>query len=103
HAGVLARLPWAPVRVGLEASWVGSRPATEFNALQNDAAYALPPYLQLDAVLSTVGLHPFGRRETGVLLRCTNLGNARGPDPGYGGVDYPLRPRTVFLQLTQEM
>ena len=47
------------------------------------------------------GFHPFGRDHTELSFSLTgkNLLQATGPTPGFSGVDYPLAPRTFFLQM----
>ncbi len=101
--GAYGRLPELPLRASAEAVCVGPRRASEMNILERGAPYELDTYVRLDATVSTVGLELIGKRETRVSLFGKNLLGTTGPDPGYAGVDYPLAPRTIMLQLAQEI
>ncbi|HZH04976.1 MAG TPA: TonB-dependent receptor [Myxococcaceae bacterium] len=103
RAGILTPVPGAPLRVGLEAVYASSRRATDENVLQRGEPYALPSYLRLNASLSTVGLKLVGQKETAVRLSAYNAFDSRDADPGYSGVDYPLRPFGLRLELRQEL
>ena len=41
-------------------------------------------------------------RMSAITLRARNILGETGPEPGYGGVDYPLPPRTIMLGLEQQ-
>ena len=82
-------------------SYVGERRSSDTNILENGnlGPYSLEAYLVLDATLSTL---PFSFGEEGeVLLKvmARNLLDTRASDPGEAGVDYPIAPRTITLQL----
>jgi outer membrane receptor for ferrienterochelin and colicins len=99
HAGVVAQQPGFPVRPAVQTSYVGPRRTSDNNALLDGGAYTLPSYLLLEAGLSTVGFNLLGpRHEVSFSLDGRNLLGARGPTPGFSGVDYPLAPRSFFLQ-----
>jgi outer membrane receptor for ferrienterochelin and colicins len=99
HAGVVAQPPGSPVRAAVQTSYIGPRRASDTNILLNGGAYTLPSYLLLDAGLSTIGFNIIGpRHEMSFSLNGKNLLGARGPTPGFSGVDYPLAPRSFFLQ-----
>lgn len=102
HAGVLGRLPFAPLRAAVEASFFGERRATDTNILQAGEVYTLPPYFLLGASVSTVGLRLFSNRETVIGLTGRNLTGTAVADPGFAGVDYPRVPRSLFVDLRQE-
>jgi outer membrane receptor for ferrienterochelin and colicins len=101
HAGLVVQPPRFPLRVALQASYVGTRRASDTNVLLNAGPYDLPPYLLLEAGVSTIPFTLFGHegRDVSFSLTAKNLLGARGPDPGFAGVDYPLSPRTIFLQM----
>ncbi len=101
--GARAPLPLLPVRANAEVMYVAERRSSDTNTMENGAVYTLPSYMLLRAGLSTTGLELFDGHESAIVLSGTNLLGAGGPDPGFAGVDYPLRPRTVFLQLRQEL
>jgi iron complex outermembrane receptor protein len=103
HAGALGRLPRVPLRVGIQVSLIGPRRASEANILSNGASYTLPSYWLLDATIATVPFQVLPERQTVVMLIAHNLIGAKGPDPGFSGFDYPLAPRTIWLQLRQQL
>ena len=101
HAGMATQpLRW-PVRAAVQASYVGARRASGNNILLNGGIYSLDPYVLLDANLSTIGFHLLrdDAQEVSLSLSGKNLLNAKGPAPGFAGIDYPLTPRSFFLQL----
>jgi outer membrane cobalamin receptor len=102
HAGVVTQPGDLPVRAAVQASFIGRRRPSDTNILLNDGVYLLPSYLLLEASLTTVPFDLFGRRRNEVSFQLTgkNLLGARGPTPGFSGVDYPLSPRAFLLQTT---
>jgi iron complex outermembrane receptor protein len=103
RGGVSVRLPWrAPLRVGIEGSYVGSRRASDMNILEFGGDYRLPAYTMLDATLSSTPIELLGKKKTVLMFKARNLLGVTGPDPGFAGVDYPLLARTFFMQLRQE-
>ncbi len=101
HAGLVGQPPRSPVRLALQASYIGARQASDTNILLNGGIYSLPSYVLLEARLSTIGFHLFWMKahETSFALSGKNLLNVAGPMPGSSGVDYPLAPRAFFLQM----
>jgi iron complex outermembrane receptor protein len=102
HADVAVQPPGAPLRGAVMASYVGSRRASGNNALLHGGPYQLPPYVLLDATLSTTSF-PILRgapQEISFQLLGKNLLGASGPAPGFSGVDYPLSPRALLFQVT---
>jgi hypothetical protein len=101
HSGLAIQPPRLPLRGTFQASYIGTRRASDINILLNGAPYSLPAYMLLEAGLSTTNLNLFGstRHEVSFALTGKNLLNAVGPTPGFAGVDYPLAPRTFFLQM----
>jgi outer membrane receptor for ferrienterochelin and colicins len=103
RGGVSARVPGpVPLKLGVEAMYVGSRRASDMNILEAGSSYSLPAYTMLDATVSTTPLELLGKRKTVVMFKMHNLLDVKGPDPGFAGVDYPLLARSFFLQLRQE-
>jgi iron complex outermembrane receptor protein len=101
HSGLVVQPPRLPLRGMVQASYIGTRRASDINILLNGAPYTLPAYVLVEAGLSTSDLDLFGspRHAVSFALTGKNLLNAVGPNPGFGGVDYPLAPRTFFLQM----
>jgi iron complex outermembrane receptor protein len=101
HAGTIGQPPGLPVRAAFQASYIGPRQASDTNTLLNGGPYRLPSYLLFEARLSTIGFHLFGMKshETSFALSGKNLLDVMGPVPGSSGVDYPLAPRSFFLQM----
>jgi outer membrane receptor for ferrienterochelin and colicins len=102
HAGVVGQPTGFPVRAAVQASYIGKRRASDTNIVLNGGRYDLPAYVLLDANLSTRGFDLSGvqRYEVSFALSGKNLLGADGPSAGFAGVDYPLAPRSFFLQAT---
>lgn len=103
RADLNGRIPKLPIRLGLGIMTVGERPSSEMNAIENLKMYTLPVYTLLDAQISTVGLSIVDGKETTVSIVGKNLTNRHVADPGFAGVDYPILPLTVMLQLRQAL
>jgi iron complex outermembrane receptor protein len=105
HAGVAGRipLPRVPLLATVEGSFVGARRASEENILAAGTAYSLPQYFMLGAGVSTIGLKFLSGRETVLSVIARNLLGTTGPDPGFAGIDYPLAPRTILVQVRQQL
>jgi iron complex outermembrane receptor protein len=101
HSGLAAQPTGLPLRGTVQASFIGQRRASDTNILLNGGPYTLPSYVLLEAGLATTRFDLFGleRHEVSFALTGKNLLGARGPNPGFSGVDYPLAPRTFFLQM----
>jgi outer membrane receptor for ferrienterochelin and colicins len=102
HAGVVAQPSSVPLRLAVQGSFIGQRRPSDTNILLNDGVYLLPPYVLLEACLSTIPFDLFGQRRNEISFSLTgkNLLGARGPTPGFSGVDYPLAPRAFLLQMS---
>jgi len=105
RAGIWGRVPAGPLAASAEAACVARRRASDTNLLERGEPYYLPSYWTLGMGLSTVGLRlfPGWESETVFSLVGRNLLDHEGPDPGLAGFDVPLTPRTVLLQLRQEI
>jgi iron complex outermembrane receptor protein len=103
HGGIQAVVPRLPLRLGLELSFLSARRASDSNILEHGAPYELGSLYLLGGTLSSVGLHLFPKKATTIMLIGRNLLGTTVADPGFSGVDYPRTPRTVFLQLGQEL
>ena len=101
HAGLAAQLGPLPARAALIGSYIGSRRASGTNILLNAGPYTLPPYVLLDGNIATRGFRVLRdpAQEVSFSLSGKNLLGATGPTPGFSGVDYPLAPRSFFLQM----
>ena len=78
-----------------------ARRASGNNILLNGGAYRLPGYVLLEATLATRGFRVLRdpQQEVSFSVSGKNLLGATGPTPGFAGVDYPLAPRALFLQM----
>jgi outer membrane receptor for ferrienterochelin and colicins len=105
HGGVVVQPPGFPARAALLSSYIGRRWATSNNALLNGGPYRLPAYVLLDGTLSTVGFRVLreAAQQVSFSLSGKNLLGRSGPAPGFSGVDYPLSPRAVFLQVNLDL
>ncbi len=103
HAGVRGRLPWVPIRLTLEVSYASRRDSTDENALEAGRVYELPAVTMLNASVALFDLELFEGHKSEIRLLGSNLLGEDGPDPGFGGIDYPIAPRSVMLQLWLEM
>jgi outer membrane receptor for ferrienterochelin and colicins len=101
HAGLVGQSPRLPVRASIQASYIGVRRASDTNIVLNGGIYDLPGYVLLEAGLATRGFDLLGSAHHTVACSLTgkNLLDEGGPAPGFSGVDYPLAPRSFFLQL----
>ena len=91
-----------PLRAAVLASYIGTRRASGNNILLNGGAYDLPG-------LRAAGRHAGHRGLPGAARSAQQVGSfsvsgknllgATGPTPGFAGVDYPLAPRALFLQM----
>jgi iron complex outermembrane receptor protein len=100
--GAYAALPsprLLPLSLASEVTIVGPRRAADTSIVENGASFDLPAYAMLNVSLATRELYLIRGHESRVALRYRNLLQARGPDPGYSGFEYPLAPREIFLEL----
>ena len=95
--------PDIPLEAGFEAMVVGPRRAADESIVERGAPYELPTYVVLDATLATRELYLVPGQETRVALRGKNILGSRGPDPGFAGFEYPLRPTEVILELRHSL
>ena len=103
NAGIRYSMPQWYLRASLEGTYIGERIASDFNALERGERYRLPSYFLLDATVASTDLGLFDEpgRKTTLSLVARNILDERGPDPGFGGVDYPLPPRRLGLEFRQ--
>jgi outer membrane receptor for ferrienterochelin and colicins len=94
----LPSVPSIPLEIGCEAMVVGPRRVADTSIVERGGAYELPSYLMLDATLATRELYLIPRHESRIALRGKNILSTFGPDPGFSGFEYPLRPFEVFLE-----
>jgi outer membrane receptor for ferrienterochelin and colicins len=90
--------PDMPLDLGVEGMWVGRRRAADTSIVERGEDFYLPAYFMLDASLSTRELYLVPGHESFISLRGKNLLVARGPDPGFAGFEYPLKPAQIFLE-----
>ena len=101
HAGVVGQPPGWPLRATVQASYIGVRQPSDTNIVLNGGPYDLPAYVLVEAGLATKGFDLLGSAQHTVAFSLIgkNLLNAQGPAPGFSGVDYPLAPRSLLLQV----
>ena len=101
HGGVVTQPAGLPLRAAVLASYIGSRRASGNNILLNAGAYRLPGYVLLGATVATRGFRVLRdpQQEVSFSVSGKNLLGVEGPTPGFAGVDYPLAPRALFLQM----
>jgi outer membrane receptor for ferrienterochelin and colicins len=105
HAGVAVQHGSVPARAAVRASYIGERRSSGNNSFLNGGPYRLPPYVILDANITTQGFRIFRHpdQEVSFSISGKNLLGAKGPAPGFSGVDFPLSPRAFFFQLNLSM
>jgi iron complex outermembrane receptor protein len=106
RAGAMMGIPSPvhfPMQAGVEAMLVGPRRAADASIVERGASYDLPTYLMLDATLATRELYLVPGHESRLALRAKNILGTKGPDPGFSGFEYPLRPTEVILELRHSL
>lgn len=106
RAGGMLALPspvQLPMQAGLEAMVVGPRPAADASTVEKGHPYELPAYVLLDATLATRELYLIPGHESQIALRGKNILFSTGPDPGFSGFEYPLRPTELILELRHSL
>ncbi len=99
NAGVGAPLGEFPLGVFLEARHVGAVPTTQSNFVANGlTAYELPAATIFDATLASRDW-TWGERSVSAVLKVANVLDSDYAMPGFGGVDYPGRGRTVWMRI----
>jgi iron complex outermembrane receptor protein len=101
HAGLAVQPRRLHLRAAVQSSYIGERRASENNILLGGHAYTLPGYFLLEAKLATRGFQLFRdpAQELSFAVSGRNLLGTTGPAPGFSGVDYPLPPRAIFLEM----
>lgn len=89
------------LRVEPELLLIGARSASQPNTLEVGSPYELPPSAQLALAVGLPQVYVFGSVPTSVVVRGTDLLDARPTEPGFGGIDYPGIGRTVWLTVRQ--
>ncbi len=102
NAGLSSDVPFLPLRLGVEATYMSARRSSTNNALNNGERYDLPSAFVVDANLRIRGLRLLPRKETTLMLVVRNLANSHHADPGFAGIDYPRLGRAFFLKMAQE-
>lgn len=104
RGGLRGQIPLLPLRAAVEALYALRRNSSDTNSLENGSVYSLPAYTMVNASLSTVGIKLMpGKGSTDISLSVRNILNAHAVDPGFSGIDYPLRTRTFFVELRQQL
>lgn len=91
-------LPTVPLELGAQGRLVGPRRAADTSLVENGEDLTFDPYFMLDVWLSTRELYLVAGHESRLALRANNVLLERGPDPGFSGFEYPLRPGEILLE-----
>ncbi len=95
--------PRWPLEVWTAGRVVGPRKASDSNTLEAADRYVLPTYFALDAGIRSVDLEWWNGRLTEISVRAENVANSAKPSAGFFGIDYPIAPPKVLLELRQEL
>ena len=99
---ISGQIPHIPLQLGTTLMLVGERPSSAMNALENQERYELPTYVMWNASISTIGIEFIEEKETVFSVSGYNLLNQDVADPGYAGIDYPIKPISILVQMTQQ-
>jgi iron complex outermembrane receptor protein len=103
RAGVTVDLPLhpeVPLQLSAQALLTGPADASDASIVESGRRFELPGHLWLNAGLATPNLFLVPGHETTFAVRGKNLLDARGPNPGFSGFEYPLAPRELMFELT---
>ena len=92
-------LPAVPLELGSEAMLVGPRRVGDRSLVERGSDFHLPAYLNLNVSLRTRELYLIPGHETRFALRGRNLLGLGVADPGDAGIEYPLAPPSLFLEV----
>ncbi|HKO50509.1 MAG TPA: TonB-dependent receptor [Polyangiaceae bacterium] len=98
-SGAMPSVPSVPLTAGFEGMLVGPRHAADASVLANGAQFDLKAYATANVFLTTRDLYLIPGHESVIALRCYNLFNTSGPNPGFSAFEYPLPQREVMLEL----
>lgn len=99
---ISGQIPHIPLQLGIPLMLVGERPSRAMNALENQERYELPTYVMWNASISTMGIEFIEEKETVFSVSGYNLLNQDVADPGYAGIDYPIKPTSILAQMTRQ-
>lgn len=102
RAGVAVSVPstvQVPLQLSSQVMIVGPRRAADATIVEVGHDVVYPTYTLLDVALSTRDIYWMKGHEAHFALRGRNLLGTRGPDPGFGAFEYPLRATQVFLEV----
>ena len=92
-------LPSVPLELGSEAMLVGRRRVGDRSLIERGQDFYLPSYLNLNVSLRTREVYLIPGHETRFALRGRNLLALGVADPGVAGIEYPLAPPSLFLEV----
>jgi iron complex outermembrane receptor protein len=101
RSGVAVAIPstvQVPLQMSTQVMVVGPRRAADTTIVEVGHDVVYPTYTMLDMALSTREIYWMNGQEARFALHGRNLLSARGPDPGFGAFEYPLRATQVFLE-----
>jgi iron complex outermembrane receptor protein len=92
-------LPSVPLELGTEAMLVARRRVSDRSLVERGEDFSLPSYFNLNVSLRTREVYLVPGHETRFALRGRNLLGLGVADPGASGVEYPLAPPSLFLEV----
>jgi outer membrane receptor for ferrienterochelin and colicins len=92
-------LPSVPLELGAEGMLVGPRRADDASLVDAGHDFSLPSYLNLNVSLRTREIYLIPGQETRFALRGRNLLGLGVADPGAAGIEYPLAPPSLYLEI----
>jgi iron complex outermembrane receptor protein len=87
------------LELGMQLLVVGPRRAADTTLVETGDNVVFDPYAVVDTFLATRAMYLVRGHETRASLRARNMLFERGPNPGFSGLEYPLPPGEIFLQL----
>ena len=92
-------VPSVPLELGTEAMLVARRRVSDRSLIERGEDFYLPSYLNLNVSLRTREVYLIPGQETRFALRGRNLLGLGVADPGVSGIEYPLAPPSLFLEI----
>ena len=92
-------VPSVPLELGTEAMLVARRRVSDRSLIERGEDFYLPSYFNLNVSLRTREVYLIPGQETRFALRGRNLLGLGVADPGVSGIEYPLAPPSLFLEV----
>ena len=92
-------VPSVPLELATEGMLVARRRVSDRSLIERGQDFYLPSYLNLNVSLQTREIYLIPGQETRFALRGRNLLGLGIADPGVSGIEYPLAPPSLFLEV----